>query len=58
MKFRPIFHIQGLLLVFIGIFDPIENKRKKAIDMGEYEVFSPDSDELKLVIDDKPPQAE
>ncbi len=36
---------------FIGIVDPLENKRQKALAMGADEVFAPDSDELKQLIE-------
>lgn len=34
-------------LGYIGLVDPLENKRKKALAMGADAAFSPDSDELK-----------
>ena len=35
---------------YIGIVDPLENKRKRALAMGADEVFTPDSDELKQLV--------
>ena len=34
-------------LGYIGVVDPLENKRQKALAMGADAVFTPDSDELK-----------
>ena len=36
---------------YIGIVDPLENKRKRALAMGADEVFTPDSDELKQLVE-------
>ena len=36
---------------YIGIVDPLEHKRQKALAMGADEVFAPDSDELKQLIE-------
>ena len=36
---------------YIGVVDPLENKRQRALAMGADQVFAPDSDELKQLIE-------